>query len=142
MPVRITRAHLRGARSRALGFARRLGAHRDKADKAVEVLVSAAEVGGASFSLGLIQGRYGGVEIVGVPLDLGAAIVLHGLAFIGVGGKLSHHLHNFGDGALATYLATLGRGAGVEMRKKALGAAVTGVDGARLTDQELAALAM
>ncbi len=143
MPIKVSKTQILRAKDRAFSLARRASAYRAKADQAVETLVGSAEVGASAFALGLVQGRYGGVEIVGVPLDLSAAIVMHGLAFVGVGGKLSGHLHSFGDGALATYLATLGRGAGVEMRRKALGAgaAVQGEEGRRFTDQELADLA-
>lgn len=143
MPLKVSKSQIMRAKDRAFSLARRASAYRQKADQAVETLVGTAEVGASSFALGLIQGRYGGVEIVGVPLDLTAAIAFHGLAFVGVGGKLSGHLHSFGDGALATYLATLGRGAGVEMRRKALGAgaSIQGEEGRRFTDKELIDLA-
>lgn len=141
MPVHISATHLAKLRKQSEGLMRRASGLKDKAESAVKVMVGAAEVGGASFALGIAKGRYGSIHVVGVPADLGAALVLHGLAFVKIAGKSSHHLHAFGNGALASYMTTLGQGVGMDMKKKALGAAVKGDTGHRLTEAELAALA-
>lgn len=91
----------------------------EKADSVVERVVRTVEVGASAFGFGVVQGKYGGVEVVGIPLELAAGAGLHLLAFAGIGGHMSDHLHHFGDGALACYAATTGRGVGVEWRKKA-----------------------
>lgn len=119
-----------------------------KADEAVDTVVHAAVTGGTAFAFGVVQGRYGGVEVVGVPADLGAAVVLHALGFAGVAGKQTTYLHAAGNGALASYLATLGRGVGVEWKAKVLAgggaAALPGpaaASGSTISDAELARLA-
>ncbi len=82
-------------------------------------MVHTAEVSSAAFVAGVVQGRTGGVEVLGVPMDLGLAAGLHVLAFAGIGGKMASHLHGFGDGFLAAFLATTGRGVGQAMKAKA-----------------------
>ncbi len=85
---------------------------KDRADEAAMQLVEAAEISSSAFTIGLLDGRYGGVEIAGVPLSLGTAAALHLTAFMGVAPR---HLHAFGNGALAAYLNTLGSGVGAKM---------------------------
>ena len=86
-----------------------------QAEGIMESVVQTTEVGVAALGLGLIQGRYGAdaTSIQGVPLDLVAAVALHGAALLGVGGEMKSHMHNFGNGALASYLNTVGRGLGI-----------------------------
>ena len=60
----------------------------------------------------MINGRWNGVEFLGVPLDLIVAGGTHAVAFMGIAPK---HLHNFGDGALASYSTVLGAGIGRKM---------------------------
>ncbi len=140
MPVHISRTQLARLSRHAGSMARRAGHLKDKTEKAVNTLVSTAEVGAASFAFGVVQGRFGTVDVVGVPIELGTAVLLHLLGFVGVAGKAARHIHSFGDGALASYLTTLARGIGMDMKKKALGAAVSGA-GRRLTEAELEELA-
>lgn len=87
-----------------------------RADDAVMGVVETAEIGSAAFTIGMLDGRYGGVEILGVPLSLGSAIGLHLTALAGVA---PDHLHAFGNGALAAYLNTLGSGVGAKMAQDA-----------------------
>jgi len=97
----------------------------DRAEKIVEGVVHTAEVGSMAFAMGVVQGRTGGVEVIGVPLELGIGVALHTFGWIGDWsgrGVLSGHLHGFGDGALAAYLTTLGRGAGIKWAQKSTGA--------------------
>lgn len=78
------------------------------------------EVGGAAFGLGFLHGRKGNMpEKFGVPLDLGAAIGLHLLAFSGYTKGAAQHLHALGDGALAYYFGSLGGQYGQKKRKAA-----------------------
>ena len=110
--TKIDKKTLGGWKEKAVRAQKRLQSASKKADVAIETIVHTAEVGSAAFVAGVVQGRTGGVEILGVPMDLGAAAALHVLAFAGVGGKMSGHLHSFGDGFLAAFLATTGRGVG------------------------------
>ena len=45
---------------------------------------------------------------MGVPADLGVAVALHGVAFMGGLGKYSEHGHNVGSGALASHAYRMG----------------------------------
>ena len=118
MALKLSKSNLSGWKGKALRAQSRMRNISAKADETVERLVHTAEVSSAAFISGVVQGRTGGVEIVGVPLDMGLAAGLHVLAFAGVGGKMSGHLHGFGDGFLAAFLATTGRGIGVAMAAK------------------------
>ena len=123
-------------KSRYEGLMKRADGIRKRGESTVETLVSSAEVSASSFALGVVQGKYGPVSVVGVPLDLTVAAGLHLAGFLGLGGKASSHLHSFGDGALASFFFTLGRGTGAKW--KATGPTVSG--GERLTDEDLSAL--
>ena len=117
----ITRAHLEEARARIAGIRNRLASIRKQSEQATERIVRTAEVTGTAFAMGVVQGKTGGVEVVGVPLEL---IVGGGLAIAGhlnAAGKMSDHLINAGDGALAAYAVTMGRGIGVTWKNKAAG---------------------
>lgn len=136
MAHKITAGHLMKLKSRYESLAKRADGVRHKTESAVEHLVSSAEVSGSAFALGVVQGKYGPVSVVGIPLDLTVAAGLHLAGFLGLAGKASPHLHSFGDGALASFFFTLGRGTGAKW--KATTPAVKGDD--RLTDADLAAL--
>lgn len=81
-------------------------------EKATNTIVQSLEVGGTAFGFGLATGRYDGLEALGVPVDLGAAIALHTVSLFVDDDHVSEHLHNFGDGCMAAYLHTLGLGIG------------------------------
>ncbi len=120
-----------------------------KADQAVETVITTSEVSAAAFLFGLAQGKFGGVAIVGVPVDLLAGLGLHIAAFAGIGGRNAHHLHAFADGALGSFFNALGRTVGRQLQTEAdvarmqarssfalMGGETTG--GASLADEELA----
>jgi hypothetical protein len=117
-----------------------------RADEAVATVITTTEVGAASFLFGLAQGKFGGISIVGVPVDLLSGLALHILAFAGIGGSNAHHLHAFADGAFASYLNGLGRSVGRSLQTETDRAriAASGVKGdettggASLADEELA----
>jgi hypothetical protein len=121
---------------------------KEEANEMVDTVVATFETGGAAFTMGMINGRYGGAEIVGVPLDLLSGFGLHLLGFLGIGDQ---HLHNLGNGAFCSYTNTLGAGIGGEMKLKAeaaaraagalpAGATAKGLPGA-LSSQQLADIA-
>ena len=95
---------------------------REKSSEQVESLVGTTEMATAAFAMGVIDGRWGGVELVGVPLSLLVAGSGHLLGFLGVA---PGHMHNFANGALASYLTTLGNGVGAKMAMDAAKAPAT-----------------
>ena len=107
--------------ARALeGMERKLSAARNRvakvkaeAEEAAMTVVAAAEVGGTAFALGVVNGRYGSPEILGIPADLGIGIAAHILGFMTDEG--GDHIHNIANGALASYLSSLGTGIGQKM---------------------------
>lgn len=133
---------------RAQGASARVKRIREEANEMVETVVATVETTGAAFVMGMVNGRYEGTEIVGVPGDLLAGFGLHLLGFVGIGDQ---HLHNLGNGCFSCYSATLGNGIGAEMRTKAQaaaaaqlaagGAAARGLGVGGLTQQQLADLA-
>ncbi len=125
MATRIGRGEIGSWKNKALRLRARMRASENRTRRTVETVVHTTEVSSAAFVAGLVQGRYGGIEVLGVPMDLGLAAVLHVAAFAGLGGKMSSHLHGFGDGFLAAFLTTTGRGVGQELLKKKGAAATT-----------------
>lgn len=91
----------------------------ERSKETMGTVVTTTEVGAASFLFGLAQGKFGGIQIVGIPLDLLAGIGLHIAAFSGKTGSASKHLHAFADGALASYFNHLGRDVGYAIQTPA-----------------------
>jgi hypothetical protein len=87
-----------------------------QAQENVESIVGTAEMGTAAFGMGIIDGRFGGVEVLGMPLSLLSAAGSHLVGFLGVAPS---HMHAFGNGFLANYLTTLGNGVGARMLAEA-----------------------
>jgi len=165
MPLRISQSDIDRLHNSASKQIARARSVMEQAQGAIDQFVRTSEISVVSFGLGVVQGRYGGVEVVGVPVDLGAGVILHTLGFFGVAGAYGSHLHAAADGCLASFFTTLGRGVGTQMaesakkgkeedkakelgegaKKAALGpGAKTGDDAipaAGFTDREIAALA-
>lgn len=96
----------------------RLERIREENKENIAKLTAIIEVGGASFLLGMLHGRRGGMpQTFGVPWDLAAAAALHLLAFSGQAKGYEDHLHNLGNGALAYYTGSIGAQIGQRMRK-------------------------
>lgn len=139
--LQISKGELVKLAKKAEGLQSRAKKAMEKADEAIEKVVRTAEIGASAFGFGLIQGRYGSIEVVGVPIDLASGLGLHVLGFMGVGGAMGSHLHSLADGAIASYAVTMGRGAGVTWKEKALTPSTAKTSGDRLTDSEMSALA-
>lgn len=114
MPVQITKADAKRAMDRVASMKQRAAKMAREMESRVEKVVRTFEVGGTAFAAGLMQGKTGGVEVLGVPLELGGGLLLELFGHMGLAGKASDHLINVGDGALAAYATTLGRGVGQE----------------------------
>lgn len=120
-----------------------------RTEAAIATVVNTSEVSASAFLFGLAQGKFGGISLVGVPVDLLAGLGLHILGFAGIGGKNANHLHAFADGALASFFTGLGRQVGVTIQTPAdkeriaqsagMAGEIGGVTGgAALADEELA----
>jgi len=118
MALTITRRDIEHAH--ALG--KRALAQTDKMKEQGESIVGhlsqSIEIGVGALGFGVLAGRYGAVNLGPVPLDLASGLAMHLLGFAGVAGKYADHLHNFGDGALASYWVKLGAGFGTAWRMK------------------------
>jgi len=77
----------------------------------------ALEVCAAAFASGFARGRWGRLEVGGVPVDLGAGVLLHFMAWSGLGGERRQELQHLAEGALATYFATWGATLGKRVRE-------------------------
>lgn len=108
-----------GARLHALK--NRIEKIKSHTEKVTEKIVRTVEVGGTAFAVGLLNGKTGGVEIMGVPLELGAGLALNVLGYMGAAGKMSDHLGNVGDGALASFAAMEGVKVGLQWKEKSGG---------------------
>ena len=102
---------------------RRFANLKDKGEEVAEAAIRSTEVAATAVALGVIPGSSKdgpaqGVKFGEVPIDLIVAGSMYVGALAGVGGKYSSHLKNFGDGALASYLAVWGRGMGAKWRAK------------------------
>lgn len=114
----VSKAHLIRAQERLNQLQNRIAKFKDHAAKTTEKVVRTVEVGTAALGIGMMQGRMGSVEVMGVPAELGIGIALNLAGYFGVAGKHSDHLCNFGDGALAAYLVTVGKGVGTAMKAR------------------------
>ena len=112
---------------------------REQAGETIERVVASVEVGSAAFVLGIIQGRWGPLENWPISLDLSLALGLNLAGFMGFGGaRWAPHLNNFGNGALASWTSTTGRGIGLTMKAKTMTPGISGAHaGAALSDKDL-----
>lgn len=88
--------------------------------ESMAALVYTGEGATAAFAMGMVNGRWGGVELLGVPLSLLSAGGAHLLGFAGIA---SEHMHAFGNGFLFNYASELGLGIGARMAAEAARAA-------------------
>jgi len=113
----ITKASATKLREHVQRLRATLARTRERTEEGVQTIVQTVEIGGTAFALGAINGRYGGLEFAGVPMELWIGGGAHALAFFG--GPMPDDLHNFGDGAVACFATTLGAGFGADMKRKA-----------------------
>jgi hypothetical protein len=102
-------AKLRASAEKAM---QRVRAVRERGEHITEKAIRTVVVSGTAFSLGVVQGKTGGVEIMNIPLDLLVGAGAHVGGFMRIAGKHSDHLHNVGDGAMALFAGTMGRSVG------------------------------
>lgn len=112
-------AKLSELKNRYEGMQRRVQTIKKDAEEKVMIAVQSAEIIASSFSMGVINGRWNRPEFLGVPVDALSGLTLHAAGFL-IDDKGGGHLHNLGDGALASYMSGLGLGVGLKMRTEAL----------------------
>lgn len=84
-------------------------------------LAQSGEVGVVSLGFGVVQGRFGPVKPLGLPIDGTAAMLLHasGIALTTLApakyAGYADHVHNLGDGAFAAFMHNFGAGIGADM---------------------------
>jgi len=139
MAIQVSRASLHKAQGRLESLQNTLKRVRKEAEHTMEKVLRTAETGGMAFGLGVLNGKSGATEVMGMPVELilGAGLNLAG--YLGVAGKHSDHLNNLGDGALAAYLTVLGVQVGADWKKRELGGGAA-TKGSRLTPDEIAAV--
>ena len=136
MAFQVSRSELMKAANRASALQARAKRVMEKAETIVSTVVGTVEVGTGAFVTGMITGKWGNLEVVGVPVELMAGAALHLGGFVLGDKPMASHLHRFGDGAVAGYLSSVGKGIGVAWKAKA-GAALQGDS---LTPEERARL--
>ncbi len=119
--MQITKRDAQHAVHRYEALKKRVANIRESAKASTEQVVASAETFGAAFAMGVVQGRTGGVELFGVPIELGLGLGLNAFALLGGAGEASKHLNAAGNGCLAAYATTLGRGVGGTWKDKAEG---------------------
>lgn len=127
--MQVSRQHIMKLAQSAKNAMSRAEKHKGKIEDITSKAVHTLEVAGGAFGFGFLAGSSdsGKVpEIVGIPADLLAGGLTHVAGFLGFAGKMSDHLHGFGDGALAHYAAVMGTGAGAKWKNKSTGAATAG----------------
>lgn len=150
MAFSLSKQQIHSLKERAESMIKRAKSITEKSEEAIGQVVQSVEINGAAFGAGLVKGRFGTIEVLGVPADLGAFAAGHLLGFFG-GGKYKEHIHNLSDGVGASYFTSLGAGIGARMaRDAAAGTPAAGTrpaaaagglgDGSRLSDQELSLL--
>ena len=73
--------------------------------------VRTSEIALSTFTFGVLQGKFrdrGGLTLFALPVDLLAGAAFHVAGLLPVASEYSHHLHAFGDGALASFFTTMG----------------------------------
>lgn len=92
------------AREMIANARKKMAQMREGAEEVIGEGIRIGEVGAAALGFGYANGRWGEngeLAVGGIPVDLGAAVLLHGTAFMGGLGKYAEHGHNLGTGALA-----------------------------------------
>lgn len=117
MTMALQKSDLKSIRTRYEGAARSLAKYKHSAEQAARVVIHGMEATGTAFGLGIANGYYDGVEIVGMPIDL----LVAGGATVGaltLSDDLAPHLQAVAIGATCSYAGTLGMSVGQKLRAK------------------------
>ncbi len=119
--IQLSNKELKTAGTRLASMQNRIKKIKESTEKTVEKVIRTGEVTAGAFGVGVMNGKTGGVELMGVPVELGAGLALNVLSYMGAAGKASDHLGNVGDGFLAGYAALEGFNIGNEWKSKSEG---------------------
>lgn len=126
----VSKSTLKKAAEQAIRLKRQVDNIKEKSAEALGHAVQTLEVGSASFGFAYLRGRLTTPErqftVMNVPIDLLAGFGLHALSFAGAFDKYDEHAHNFGDGALAAYLAFTGLKFGAQSQDPAKSVTIAG----------------
>lgn len=100
------------------GMKKRVANIKESAHDTVMTVVQTAEISAMSFGLGVINGYWSQPELLGVPVAAMLGAGFHTVGFLLDEKSGAEHVHNLGDGALATYFTTLGTGVGAKMQQE------------------------
>jgi hypothetical protein len=93
---------------------------KEKAEGVIQTVVSSVEINSMAFTFGVINGRWRNPELLGIPVDLGTGLLLHGAGLFDVAPQ---HMHSLGNGCTASYFSALGTGVGAKMLQETRAAA-------------------
>lgn len=124
----------------------RMRTQRASSREMVRTVVDTMEVGASTGVHSFVDGYFGGVAVLGVPLPLITGTLMHGM---GAFGLLSEDMHALGNGAYASTIAQWAADFGREVSADAPAQAAAsgrrfaiGAGGGRLSDAQLRALAL
>lgn len=116
MSLSISHNYLRSMAQRYHGLRQRHERVVAKGEAVVAQVGKTVEVAGSAFLFGVANGKLGGVELLGVPVDLAAGVAGHLAGFMLASPKTAHHFHNLSDGALACFAARQGASIGQDWK--------------------------
>jgi hypothetical protein len=116
--ISLSRRHLSRAGGHLRNLQGRLERASKKTERALDRVLDTAICVGAAGGLGLLHGRHGPVEVVGVPIELALGAGAFGASAFGVGGKHADKLGSLGNGLLSVYTYTMAKGAGLNLKAK------------------------
>lgn len=117
--IQISRHHLAKAHKIAQSAQNRLKKVSQHAERAFDIGMDSALAAGTGAALGLLHGRHGPVEVMGVPVEMGGGLALIALGVLGVGGKHAGKLAAIGTGGVTVWGYNSAKGAGVNLKSKA-----------------------
>jgi hypothetical protein len=117
--IQVSRAHLARLSGSIAQHKNRLARVSQKAERAFDVAINTGIIVGAQSGLGFVHGRWGAVEVAGVPLELAGGLALSGAALFGFGGKHHDKVGSAGGALLGIYGYNQAKGAGMKMKAAA-----------------------
>lgn len=100
----------------------RLSSLQAKAQEQMGQAIAALEISASAFGFGYARGYWAqpgqDVEIMGIPIDLAGGMIGHAFALFGGLGRYKDDAHNIANGALASYVTTMGLKMGVDQAQK------------------------
>lgn len=118
MAYSISRRDLEYAHSVASRTASAVGISAKKGEKIASEIVQTVLVGATAGGLGWLSGYMGEVDVMGIPVDIGAAFLFRVAAHSGIVGDFGPNLCAISDGAFAAWATKKGAALGDGTRRK------------------------